>query len=96
MIAQLLTPTHLAILLVALLLILGPKRLPESGRALGRGIREFRDAVTGHDTPPNTERPGPLHTGSGQDRVEPEPRPVSGSGESQSSPRVNRGLPARD
>jgi sec-independent protein translocase protein TatA len=75
MIAQLLTPTHLAILLVALLLILGPRRLPESGRALGRGIREFRDAITGHNASPDTEPP---HTGSGQDRVEAEPLPASG------------------
>ena len=45
MIGQLLTPTHLAILLIVLLLVLGPKRLPESGRALGRGIREFKDAT---------------------------------------------------
>jgi sec-independent protein translocase protein TatA len=29
------------------LLVLGPKRLPDAGRALGRGLREFKDAVTG-------------------------------------------------
>jgi sec-independent protein translocase protein TatA len=45
----LLTPTHVAILLIVALLILGPKRLPEAGRALGTGIREFKDAITGRD-----------------------------------------------
>jgi sec-independent protein translocase protein TatA len=36
-------------LLIVGLLIFGPKRLPEIGRSLGRGMREFRDSVTGHD-----------------------------------------------
>jgi sec-independent protein translocase protein TatA len=45
----LVTPTHVAILLILALLILGPKRLPEAGRALGTGIREFKDAITGRD-----------------------------------------------
>lgn len=47
MIAQLLTPTHIAVVLGVLLLIFGPKRLPETGRALGTGIREFTQAITG-------------------------------------------------
>jgi len=51
MIAQLITPTHLAILLVVLLLLFGPGRLPQTGRALGRGMREFTEAATGHVAP---------------------------------------------
>jgi len=47
----LLTPTHIAILLIAALLILGPKRLPQAGRALGTSIREFKNALTGQDSP---------------------------------------------
>ena len=39
--------TELVILLVALLIIFGPKRLPEMGRSLGRGMREFKDSITG-------------------------------------------------
>ncbi len=35
-----LTPTHVAILLIVVLLILGPKRLPQAGHALGQGLRE--------------------------------------------------------
>jgi sec-independent protein translocase protein TatA len=42
--------------LVVLLLVFGPKRLPQTGRALGRGIREFKDALTrGADTTPKAE-----------------------------------------
>ena len=38
---------ELLILLVVLLLIFGAKRLPEMGRSLGKGMREFKDSVTG-------------------------------------------------
>lgn len=38
---------EILILLLVALLIFGPKRLPEMGRSLGRGLREFKDSVTG-------------------------------------------------
>ena len=41
--------TELVILLVVLLIFFGPKRLPEMGRSLGKGMREFKDSVTGKD-----------------------------------------------
>jgi sec-independent protein translocase protein TatA len=37
------------IILIVLLVIFGPKRLPEMGRSLGRGMREFKDSITGKD-----------------------------------------------
>ena len=40
-------PLELVIVLVVALLILGPKRLPSAGRSLGRGMREFKDGITG-------------------------------------------------
>jgi sec-independent protein translocase protein TatA len=39
-------PLELAIVLVIALIVLGPKRLPEAGRGLGKGMREFRGALT--------------------------------------------------
>jgi sec-independent protein translocase protein TatA len=39
---------ELAILLLVALLVFGPKRLPEMGRSLGRGMREFKDSVSGN------------------------------------------------
>lgn len=38
-----------AVVLVVVLLFLGPKRLPELGKGLGRGMREFKDGITGKD-----------------------------------------------
>jgi sec-independent protein translocase protein TatA len=55
------SPTHIILLLLIALLLFGAKRLPEIGRSLGTGMREFKDSVTGvtpsepHElTPPET------------------------------------------
>ena len=40
---------QIAIVLVIALLVFGPKRLPELGSSLGRGMREFKDSITGKD-----------------------------------------------
>jgi sec-independent protein translocase protein TatA len=60
---------EILIILVVLLLLFGAKRLPEMGKSLGRGMREFKDAVTGKDDehaelnpppaspPPSTTKP---------------------------------------
>ena len=45
------------ILLVVLLLVFGAKRLPEMGRSLGKGMREFKDGVSGLDDDVNTTAP---------------------------------------
>jgi len=39
-------PWELAILLIVVLLVFGPKRLPEMGRSLGKGMREFKDSIS--------------------------------------------------
>lgn len=39
-------PLEIAIVLIIALVILGPKKLPDMGRSMGRGMREFKDAVT--------------------------------------------------
>ena len=43
------SPTHLALLLLIALCLFGAKRLPEIGRSMGRGMREFKDSVAGKD-----------------------------------------------
>ena len=42
-------PLHIVFLVVILLLIFGARRLPEIGRSLGTGMREFKSSVTGED-----------------------------------------------
>lgn len=42
-------PMELIIVLVIALVVLGPKRLPEAGRSLGKGMREFKDSISGKD-----------------------------------------------
>ena len=63
MFTGILQPTHLIILLVIALVFLGPKRLPEAGRAIGQGLKEFKNSIGGgHDedatpAPPAVARP---------------------------------------
>ena len=51
------TPWHIILLLVIALLLFGGKRLPEMGKALGHGMREFKDAVTGNSPPEPDAQP---------------------------------------
>ncbi len=44
---ELLTPTHLIIVLVVALLLFGPRKLPELGKGLGEGLRGFKDGIKG-------------------------------------------------
>lgn len=67
-------PMELIIILVVVLIVFGPKRLPDLGRSLGRGMREFKDSVTGKD---NDELPE-----SSADK--PEPTTVTPAGEQKS------------
>lgn len=67
MIGDILQPTHLLFVLIVALLVLGPKRLPEVGRSLGRGLRDFRMALSGDEpdrreeipNQPSAEAPAP-------------------------------------
>jgi sec-independent protein translocase protein TatA len=52
----LLQPTHVIILLVIALLVLGPKRLPEVGKSLGQGLKGFKASLEGDDDEPQVRR----------------------------------------
>jgi sec-independent protein translocase protein TatA len=43
-------PVEIIIVLFIVLVIFGPKRLPELGRSMGKGMREFKDSITGKDS----------------------------------------------
>jgi sec-independent protein translocase protein TatA len=57
------SPGKLLILLLVVLLVFGGKRLPEIGRSLGHGMREFKSSVGGlsldHEDPPPAQPPAP-------------------------------------
>lgn len=45
-------PLEIGVILLIVLVVFGPKRLPQLGRSLGSGMREFKDAVTGNKSEP--------------------------------------------
>jgi sec-independent protein translocase protein TatA len=49
--------TGLIVILIVALLVFGPKRLPEIGRSLGKGMREFKDSISGSSNDEKTELP---------------------------------------
>jgi len=53
------SPWELLILALVVLLVFGPKRLPEMGKSLGKGMREFKSAITGKDDDEQPELPAP-------------------------------------
>jgi sec-independent protein translocase protein TatA len=59
MVGDILQPTHLLFVLLVALLVLGPKRLPEVGRTLGSGLRDFREALSGESSRDRYEHPEP-------------------------------------
>jgi sec-independent protein translocase protein TatA len=54
-------PMELVIVLVIALLVLGPKRLPEVGKSLGKGMREFKDSISGATRDDDEDDSPPLH-----------------------------------
>jgi len=81
-------PLELIVVLIIALIVLGPHRLPDAARAMGRGIREFRGALnmehddeddyTAPPPPAQTEAlPAPEHTGAADKPAEPAATPAA-------------------
>jgi sec-independent protein translocase protein TatA len=53
-------PMEIILVLAVALIILGPKKLPDAGRSLGRGMREFKDSLSGVTADAKTGEPAEL------------------------------------
>lgn len=62
-------PLELMVILVVALLVLGPKRLPDAARSLGKGMREFKETIS-------ASNPYERDEDDDEDRDEPEPEPL--------------------
>jgi sec-independent protein translocase protein TatA len=80
-------PLELAIVLLIVLLIFWPKRLPGLGRQLGSGMREFKDSITGKDKDDDDDaREEPAVRQQELDRTAAEPEVVTGEARAQDQP----------
>ena len=73
-------PLEIVIVLIIVLIIFGPKRLPDLGRSLGRGMREFKDSVTGKDKdelPESTTADKPEPTAATPESAAAKPEPTT-------------------
>lgn len=68
-------PLEIIVVLIIALIVFGPKRLPELGRSLGRGIREFRGSVSGErqDEDEHPSSPPGIEAGAGKTAPAEEP-----------------------
>jgi sec-independent protein translocase protein TatA len=67
---------ELVLILLVLLLVFGAKRLPEMGRSLGKGMREFKDSVSGIDDDRERATPAELPAASSEPDTPAEPQGV--------------------
>ena len=50
-------PMEIVVVLIIALVVFGPKRLPELGNSLGKGLREFKGSISGEDPEPHSPKP---------------------------------------
>ena len=79
-------PLELGIVLLIVLIVFGPKRLPGLGRQLGSGMREFKDSLTGKYKDDEDDDAEPIVRQQGLDRAPAEPEVVSGEARAQDQP----------
>jgi sec-independent protein translocase protein TatA len=68
----------LAIVLIIALVIFGPKRLPDLGKSLGKGMREFKDSLSGESDDDDDEEQAQLEAAASQPQPDPDAEPVEG------------------
>ena len=89
-------PLELGIVLLIVLIVFGPKRLPGLGRQLGSGMREFKDSITGKDKDDDDESEAkPIVRQQGLDPAVAEPEVVAGEARPRTSPPRARTSPER-
>src|SRR5215203_6549447 len=72
-------PLEIAVVLVIVLIIFGPKRLPELGQSMGRGIREFKSSISGDkDKDSSEETRRELQASQQAQASQPQPQAVAG------------------
>jgi sec-independent protein translocase protein TatA len=64
-------PLELAVVVIFALIIFGPKRLPELGKSMGKGIREFRSSISGENDDDDDEAPKIERSGDSDAAAEP-------------------------
>jgi sec-independent protein translocase protein TatA len=82
-------PLELAIVLIIALVVFGPKRLPELGKSVGRGIREFKGSISGENDD-DDEPKSPTKIEPAKDSAQPPPPP----GESAEAAKADEGTEA--
>jgi sec-independent protein translocase protein TatA len=70
-------PLEIIVVLIIALVVFGPKRLPELGNSLGRGIREFKETVTGDRKDDDDDETKALHASEVTTAKAPESTPVA-------------------
>jgi sec-independent protein translocase protein TatA len=79
-------PLELAIVLIIALVIFGPKRLPDLGRSLGKGMREFKDSISGKDDDEDALEQAKLEARAQQPQPPADAEPVEGEVVADKSP----------
>jgi sec-independent protein translocase protein TatA len=77
-------PLEIAVVLIIVLIIFGPKRLPELGQSMGRGIREFKNSISGDKDKDSAQEQRPELQASQQVQAsQPQPAPQTESNEAE-------------